>query len=41
MVVAAITFVDLYAAGLDASELLQIGDDGTECMAIIPDYHAA
>ena len=32
---AAITLVDVDAAGLDAGELLQIGDDGTEGMAVI------
>ena len=35
VIVAAITLVDVDAAGLDAGELLQIGDDGTEGMAII------
>ena len=35
MAITAITLVDVDAAGLDAGELLQIGDDGTEGMAII------
>ena len=35
MIVAAIPLVDMDAAGLDASELLQIGNDGAEGMAVI------
>jgi hypothetical protein len=35
VIVAAIPLVDMDAAGLDASELLQIGNDGTEGMAVI------
>jgi hypothetical protein len=34
MVVAAIALVDMDAAGLDAGEPLQIGDDGTEGVAV-------
>ena len=35
VIVAAIPLVDMDAAGLDASELLQIGNDGAEGMAVI------
>src|SRR5215472_1646905 len=35
VIVAAIPLVDVDAAGLDASELLQIGNDGAEGMAVI------
>ena len=35
VIVAAIPLVDMDAAGLDASELLQVGNDGAEGMAVI------
>ena len=35
MVVASITLVEVDAAGLDAGELLHLGNDGAECMAVV------